>query len=70
MRLAWQGLFSIVMLPGINYVASEGCTFQFVFEEQAISAHVAMCRRELVMAVIYPWSYSDGKKCEMILSWV
>lgn len=52
------------MLPGIKYIASEGCAFQSDFEEWGISACAAMCRSEMQLAslVIYPWRRSDWKK--------
>lgn len=52
------------MLPGIKYIASEGCAFQSDFEEWGISACAAMCRSEMQLAslVIYPWRCSDWKK--------
>lgn len=59
------------MLRGIKYIASEGCAFQFDFEEWPILAYVAICRseKELAVAVIYPWRCSDGKKKVINLFW-
>lgn len=54
-------IFHTVMLPGVKYIASEGCAFQSDFEEWGISACAAMCRSERHLAgiVIYPWMCSD-----------